>query len=797
MTIDMRCRKPAAGMPAIRVRERAAARLAAAVAVALMLVGAGCSEAPFDECAHNGLICPPGRCPAEGDTCLETLGCGNGIIDPGEACDCGSGTVAPIEAECAGRQNDMRGGWCRADCRLHCGDGELNDEETCDGTVQRGSCIDDEVFDRRVLGCDAQTCRADTAQCGIIGWRDEIVGRDNYFAVWGSSRDNIFAVREVFGEIEGPIMRYDGQRWRAETLPQGVAEKSLFAVWGSGASDVFAVGEGGAITHYDGEVWTAMDLPAEDAGQDFLNGVWGSGPMEPVFAVGASGRIYRYHRDSMSDPATWEWRREYKTGNYCGAAQDRDCALVGIWGSGPDRYTAIGNQVLVRFDGDSWSEEQTLERYWVDAWGSDGAGRDNVFIVGGDYGDGSVILHRGQPWPEKVEAFAGALESVWGLTSSDVIAVGRAGAILHYDGNEAGSWSLLDSEVPVRLEGVWSDGASALTAVGWNGNILRYGGQSWLKDDIPTDLNLSDVEAQSPQDVYFIYQQRRVYRFDGDDFHVEETGATGTLRGVFAGRDGQIYAVGQSSSIVRRDPGSGDGDSAGAWTPRTVEAGAIASRLVAGWVSPAGVVFAVGWRTGDGVGEGASDEAGTIFRCDAAGGVCRQEDPGLGPGQSLSAVWGCSEDDVMAVGLHGAITRYSGGAWRPDAIGIEHSLHGVWGSTCDDVYVVGDGGMILHYDGAEWRETASGTAEDLRDVWGLSPCDIYAVGFSGTILHYDGRQWSPVRSNTRQRLLAVSGAANRAKTSWSVVFAGESGTLLRLLRTDVSVCDAAGAGIRQ
>jgi cysteine-rich repeat protein len=101
---------------------------------------------------RSGIRCPPGaQCTADGSACI-TDDCGNGIIDPGEACDdgnsrdddiccgcvydgcgrCGDGVLDPGEA-CDDNNNASCDG-CRADCWSNetCGNGAIDCGEECD-----------------------------------------------------------------------------------------------------------------------------------------------------------------------------------------------------------------------------------------------------------------------------------------------------------------------------------------------------------------------------------------------------------------------------------------------------------------------------------------------------------------------------------------------------------------------------------------------------------------------------------------------------------------------------------------
>jgi cysteine-rich repeat protein len=88
--------------------------------IALCIVGllAGCLQESSRTCASGG-VCPPGRqCADSGDDRICILvTCGNGRVDPGEACD---------------DTNTRSGDGCPADCTAPCGDGVRDPDEVCD-----------------------------------------------------------------------------------------------------------------------------------------------------------------------------------------------------------------------------------------------------------------------------------------------------------------------------------------------------------------------------------------------------------------------------------------------------------------------------------------------------------------------------------------------------------------------------------------------------------------------------------------------------------------------------------------
>lgn len=96
--------------------------------VVTLLPGVGCYELRSNVCGD--VVCPDGmECTADSSGCTATK-CGNGVLDPGEACDDG---------------NVHRGDNCRPDCtREECGNGLVDPGEDCDSAGQNSNdCNDD------------------------------------------------------------------------------------------------------------------------------------------------------------------------------------------------------------------------------------------------------------------------------------------------------------------------------------------------------------------------------------------------------------------------------------------------------------------------------------------------------------------------------------------------------------------------------------------------------------------------------------------------------------------------------
>jgi hypothetical protein len=104
-------------------------------------------------------------------------------------------------------------------------------------------------------------------------------GSDTMFGIWGSARNNIWAVggNPTDEQHGGVIWHFDGNLWSAWDVtgirPGGIP--ALFKVWGHNDLDVYAVGAQGETLHFDGTGWSELTSPTT----------------QPLFTVHGNGSI--------------------------------------------------------------------------------------------------------------------------------------------------------------------------------------------------------------------------------------------------------------------------------------------------------------------------------------------------------------------------------------------------------------------------------------------------------------------------------------------------------------------------
>jgi len=283
---------------------------------------------------------------------------------------------------------------------------------------------------------------------------------------------------------------------------------------------------------------------------------------------------------------------------------------------------------------DMWLErgdgtlDQGLYYLLLDAWGSSSS---DVFAVGKD---GLILHYDGQSWEKMTSGTSQTLTAVWGSSSSDVFSVGASGTILHYDGNAAGTWITMNSGTTKDLGGVWGVSSSQVVAVGDSGTAVLYDGTSWTPFEL-FNGRINDVWISTSKDIFALVSNTVChYRYSAAGWELMPAGTTATLWAVWGFSSSDVFAVGNSGTIVHYN-----GTSLESMTSGTSET------LAAVWGSSATDVFAV-------------SGSGTVLRYN---GATWSEMTSLNA--SVQGIWGNSSSDVFILGKN-VILHYDGHSWE-------------------------------------------------------------------------------------------------------------------------------------
>ena len=311
------------------------------------------------------------------------------------------------------------------------------------------------------------------------------------------------------------------------------------------------------------------------------------------------------------------------------------------------------------------------------------------------------------------------------------------------------------------LHAVRALAADRVIAVGDRGTVLAWDGRAWSFEDTPTRERLLAL-AQAPSGELFAVGEHGTIlrRASGATWTSMASGTEATLRAIVAVTATDVLAGGDGLALHF------DGT---AWTREALPAAEVpdGSSLVA-LARHEGVVHALGSRTLDG---GAPQR--TILARDASGwhalstvaadvgSLCSQPDGNLvlsgssarhgdgrtwqerpfGADRPLDAIW-CAQPDVWAAGYAGRLAHWDGHGWHHEELGTKLDVDDLDGTSPSDIWAVGEHGLIAHRDATAWTIVSSGTTSPLEGVSGLARDDVWAVG-DHVALHYDGRAWAP------------------------------------------------------
>src|SRR5262249_51057535 len=93
-----------------------------------------------------------------------------------------------------------------------------------------------------------------------------------FSSIWGTGPRDVW-----LGTQAGELFHYDGTSWQQDFSAYSLFSYSIDSIWGSGDKDIWFggnlfSGDGStAIAHYDGHIWTAVEIP------NSARSIWGTG----------------------------------------------------------------------------------------------------------------------------------------------------------------------------------------------------------------------------------------------------------------------------------------------------------------------------------------------------------------------------------------------------------------------------------------------------------------------------------------------------------------------------------------
>jgi len=274
---------------------------------------------------------------------------------------------------------------------------------------------------------------------------------------------------------------------------------------------------------------------------------------------------------------------------------------------------------------------QDLPGALISVWGS---GADDIWSVGGDPGDGPMVLHYdGQQWTRLATGASGDLWWVFGFAGGPVFMGGSGGLILRY---QDGAFTTMTTPGSDTVFGIWGANPDDVWAVGGalggarGAFAWKRDGDSWVAaSGFPAGLVDSaviwKVYGRSAGDAWMVGTNGTVVRWDGSQLSADVTGTGESLFTVHG--DAERYAAvgGFGTGTILENDGSGWVDASPA------DASPLIGVCLTGGSS--------GWAVG---------QYGAVYRRDDGGWTADDGAPLLD--ESLHAVWVDPDGGVWAVG---------------------------------------------------------------------------------------------------------------------------------------------------
>ncbi len=284
------------------------------------------------------------------------------------------------------------------------------------------------------------TDSGDPCTSTVLCWDAPIADVGNLVSVWASSPDDVW--------MAGPhtLVHLDGDTWTTIEPP---TPEDLHSLWGTGPDDIWAVAgsanSSGAVLHYDGASWSTVDIGPQVAPVVDIHGFTTDAGVQQLWAVGNGGLIH-------AEDGVWTTTSIPQT------------SFHGVHADGSGQAFAGGHSAAFKWGGENWEQDEAwtanvLGGYYVvkSVWSS---GLDTWAVGTG------VARRTNGTWEREAIPVTTRLERVWGSAADDIWAVGGAGLVLHYDGNE---WTTVEVGAESQLLGVYGAGASDVWIVGYEG----------------------------------------------------------------------------------------------------------------------------------------------------------------------------------------------------------------------------------------------------------------------------------------------------------------------------------------
>lgn len=346
--------------------------------------------------------------------------------------------------------------------------------------------------------------------------------------------------------LGGTVLRYRDDRWEKINTQTNCPITSMVAV---DAAEILAVGGEydaatgdflGRVFQYDGEIWSEIEIGQSlprlrriQRYKDELLIVGDGGFATRINRQGAK-RLHTKIRHDLHDVAILEHGNTL----VCG---DGGTVLMESLNSnaGADVEPPAGC-----VSSSSWKNispgitKKSLRGVWC--------AHPNLIYAVGDAG--TVIKYDGQDWTSENIPANNRLHGIWGTSPNNIYVIGDNTTILHFDGD---AWSVCyRGEVDVAFLAITGFGAHDIFVVGDNGTAVRFDGVNWQRMETGTQYELYAIWGFDPEHVLAVGGAGVVLRWNGEQWQLFNAGTDNDLYGVWGESLEQIYLCGLSGTLI-------------------------------------------------------------------------------------------------------------------------------------------------------------------------------------------------------------------------------------------------------
>lgn len=427
---------------------------------------------------------------------------------------------------------------------------------------------------------------------GIYRWDGTKWTKDTSTAIQNKPIQHVWgpAANDVWAASSNELFHFDGTSWTAAAADSGVTPTSIIGIGGGKGPDVWLTtsSANGRFYRYAGgscspKCWSQVDVTGVTTR---AQSVWGAASND-LWAVGLSGLILHY------DGQTWS-RSQYQktplttstlTGAY-GVPNNQNSALqifgpvdtalntdnnniapaAGFSTTAQSVYAAYGlaaneimvvgsNGLVMRYDGATW---KSIPSGTVNSL-------NGVFISNSPryyyiVGSGGFIARADQTLTSFVQGTKNPLNTqtfyaVGGSSATNVFATSYSGVV--YRTTDGTTWNQVmpvpNNDVNQSYYSVFYHPATGRVYIGGsNGNLFYYSGAPWAQVNTASTASIYSMWGMTGSPSMWIGGTGgTILKFDGTNVSAQKTGVTSTIRTIWGNNLTDVWAAGDSGTILR------------------------------------------------------------------------------------------------------------------------------------------------------------------------------------------------------------------------------------------------------